>query len=155
PAGFTIGIQARVKTAAGKPAALATLVHTSALGSTADLTVASTLVTTSLLDAGGSALGDFNAATYSRAVQATADGLTPGDVPDLADHAAVVAAMDRLAGAVAGLKDDLGALRQDLAKIDARLGAIQDQLAKLVSPGPTPAGPAATPSPTPPTPSPP
>ncbi|MFN3431093.1 MAG: SMP-30/gluconolactonase/LRE family protein, partial [Candidatus Sericytochromatia bacterium] len=160
PAGYTYVVVARVKTAAGDEAALKTLAKVTTLGTTVDMGTASTLVTTAAVQGRADALGEFNPATFQRAIEATARHLTADQVPDLADTSAILARMTALGEAVSELKTALGSLQSELAEVKQRLADLEATIrasaaptatpgvTATVSPAPT-ATPTASPTPTP------
>jgi sugar lactone lactonase YvrE len=143
PAGYTYVVMARIKTAAGDEAALKTLAKVTTLGTTVDLGTASTLVTTAAVAGRSDALGEFNPATFQRAIEATARHLSADMVPDLADTGAILASMSALGEQVAELKTALGTLQSELAEVKQRLADLEATIKQGASAAPT-ATPAAT-----------
>lgn len=144
PAGFTYVVVARVETAAGEAASLKTLAKATTLGTTVDLDMANTLVTTAVVNGREDALGEFNAATFQRAVETTAKHLDPQALPDLADSSAVLTFMTALAEDVTELKSAVTELKSMLAKVSERLdeleAAIKDRNAASAAPSASPSG---------------
>lgn len=128
PAGFTYVVAARVKTAAGDATTLKTLAKATTLGTTVDLDVANTLVTTTVVNGREDALGEFNAATFQRAVETTAKHLNAQSLPDLADSSAILAHMAALAEEVTELKSAVTELKSMLAKVTERLDQLEAEL---------------------------
>jgi sugar lactone lactonase YvrE len=128
PAGFTYVVAARVKTAAGDATTLKTLAKATTLGTTVDLDVANTLVTTAVVNGRQDALGEFNAATFQRAVETTAKHLSANTLPDLADSSAVLAHMTALAEEVTELKSAVSELKSMLAKVTERLDQLEAEI---------------------------
>jgi sugar lactone lactonase YvrE len=156
PAGYTYVVVARIKTAAGDEAALKTLAKVTTLGTTVDLGTASTLVTTAAVAGRSDALGEFNPATFQRAIEATARHLSADQVPDLADTGAILARMTALGEQVAELKTALGTLQSELAEVKQRLADLEATIRASAAPTATPAAtvtasaaPTAAPTPTP------
>lgn len=130
PPGFTVALIARVTTAAGKAATMTTLARSSPLGVTADITLATTLVTTTLVAGRGDALGDLNTGTYARAVATTEEKLPP-QVPDLADHAALIGVMAKLSTETSLLRTDVNDLKSSLAKVVESLEDLKKRVKDL------------------------
>ncbi|MNS61073.1 Serine/threonine-protein kinase PknD [compost metagenome] len=143
PAGYTYVVVARIKTAAGDEAALKTLAKVTTLGTTVDVGTASTLVTTAAVAGRSDALGEFNPATFQRAIEATARHLSADLVPDLADTGAILASMTALGEQVSELKTALGTLQSELAEVKQRLADLEATIKQGASAAPT-ATPAAT-----------
>jgi hypothetical protein len=127
PAGYTFLVVAAIKTAEGKDARFETMTHPTQLGATADVSAATTLVTAALVD-GRSELGEFNAAKFKSAVDATAKNLDPDALPDFADREAVLASVRELQASVAELKTALDEMRQQLQDIQDSLSDLKKQL---------------------------
>jgi hypothetical protein len=106
-----------------KDVTLQTLVRSDELGATTRIDVATSLITLAVSQGQGD-LGDFNAAAFRTATEATGRKLTDADLPDLSDRTAIIAKMDELSAQVAELKDMLDLIRNDLQEI-------KDSLAKL------------------------
>jgi sugar lactone lactonase YvrE len=138
PAGFTYVVAARVKTAAGDATTLKTLAKATTLGTTVDLDMANTLVTTAVVNGRQDALGEFNAATFQRAVETTAKHLDAKTLPDLADSSAVLAHMTALAEQVTELKSAVTELKSMLAKVTERLDQLEAEIKGRGEPSPTP-----------------
>lgn len=138
PAGFTYVVAARVKTAAGDQATLKTLAKATTLGTTVDLDVANTLVTTAVVNGREDALGEFNAATFQRAVETTAKHLDANSLPDLADGSAILAHMTALAEEVTELKSAVTELKSMLAKVTERLDQLEAEIKGRGDASPTP-----------------
>lgn len=138
PAGFTYVVAARVKTAAGDATTLKTLAKATTLGTTVDLDVANTLVTTTVVNGREDALGEFNAATFQRAVETTAKHLDAKSLPDLADSSAILAHMAALAEEVTELKSAVTELKSMLAKVTERLDQLEAEIKGRGEASPTP-----------------
>jgi sugar lactone lactonase YvrE len=132
PAGFTYVVAARVKTAAGDATTLKTLAKATTLGTTVDLDVANTLVTTTVVNGREDALGEFNAATFQRAVETTAKHLDAKSLPDLADSSAILAHL-------AALAEEVTELKSMLAKVTERLDQLEAEIKGRGEASPTPA----------------
>jgi uncharacterized coiled-coil protein SlyX len=111
-----------------KEVTLQTLVAPSALGATTAIDTASSLVTLAVTEGQGG-LGQFNAAAFRTATEATAKNLADGDVPDLSDRSAILAKVDQLSRSIAELKTALDAIKQDLRDIKQSLDDLKNQLA--------------------------
>ena len=155
PAGYSFVVSADRATNDDKIASFRTLARSSALGATANIDAASTMVSGAVLrDQHGSDLGTVNAATFQAARESTASHLDQASLPDFTSRTDVAAKMDVLIGKVAELKSSVDQLKTDLQDIKQTLAQIQAQLAAQQGrtpsgPGPTPipAGPRATPTP--------
>lgn len=118
PSGYTFMVVAQARdTQLAKDVTLQTLVRSSDLGATAPITVGTSLVTIAVTEGQGGTLGDFNAATFRTASEATAKNLKDNDIPDLSDRSAMVRKVDELATSVAELKQAVNEIRQTLKDI--------------------------------------
>ncbi|MDB5100761.1 MAG: hypothetical protein JWM80_5182 [Cyanobacteria bacterium RYN_339] len=146
PAGHTYMVVARGRdTGRNKDVTLQTLVAPSELGATTAIDTSTSLVTLAVTqDQGNQALGQFNAAAFRTATEATAKGLGDKDVPDLSDRGAVLAKVTELSKSIAELKTALEAIRQDLKDIKQSIDELKTQVAKQQQappPQPQPQGP--------------
>ena len=140
PPNQTFVVAARVRTAAGKPATFQTLARTTAEGTDAPISAASTMVASAVVKKEG-ALAKFQPEAYRAAVDATARHLTDADLPDFSDPAAIAAKMEALAAAIAEVKTRMAAVEEQLAEVKAELAEIKDQLEagkKAEAPKPSP-----------------
>jgi hypothetical protein len=139
PAGYTfMVVVAAQDQSRGKEVTLQTLVHPTELGATTNIDTSTSLVTLAVTQ-GQSGLGEFNAAAFRTATEATAKQLKAEDVPDLSDRSAILAKVDQLSQSIAELKQALDDVKQDLKDIKDQLDAINQKLSASPSPTPTPA----------------
>lgn len=140
PAGYTFMVVAQAKdTKLNKDVTLQTLVKSSELGATANVSVPSSFVTMAVTEGQGSQLGEFNAASFRTATEAAAKGLTDDDLDALSDRSALLKRIDSLAESIAELKQALDAIRKDLKDIKTSLDEIKNKLDSQ-SPAPQPQG---------------
>ena len=131
PKGYTYKVVARCRTAAGKPAQLQNLAKAGELGATANLDMGSTMVTTSILTGATGGLGEIDVDQLKRAIAQTGERLDGAKLPDLADPAAMLAAMRELEGAVAELRTELGGLRRAVGELRASVAELDGKIAAL------------------------
>lgn len=121
PPGHSYVVVARYPGEGGKDTTLKTLARPgSDPNAFQDLSPASTILTTALTKDQAGLPGDFDGATYARAVELIDGKLATGARPNLDDPAAVVAWLDSHAAADAALKAALDALRPQVAAGEPR-----------------------------------
>lgn len=118
PSGYTFMVVAQAHDSTlDKDVTLQTLVRSSELGATAPISVATSLVAVAVTEGANGTLGDFNAATFRTAAEATAKHLADSDIPDLSDRTAMIRKVDDLATSVSELKQAVTEVRQTLKDI--------------------------------------
>lgn len=157
PKGYAYVLATRIKTAAGKEVALSTMARIGDGSALADLSAASSVVTSAAV-AGLTDLGALDLARFEAALEAVSQRLGGEAPPDLGDRAAVDAFFQRLQQADPSLKPLLDTVRQSLKDTAAvSLEALKKQLAAETRPvgaNLQPAAPRPTPTPGTPTPEP-
>jgi hypothetical protein len=157
PKGYAYVLAARIKTAAGKEVALRTMARVGDGSALADLSPASSVVTSAAV-AGLKDLGALDLAKFEAALEAVGQRLGGEALPDLGDRAALEAHIQRLQQADPTLKPLLDAVRQSLQDTaDVSLEGLKRQLAAETRPvganlqpmAPTPRPEAPTPEPLP------
>jgi hypothetical protein len=135
----TYMVVARFKTADGKSARLQTLVRPNELGSTADVSAATSLVTAAVVTGSRKAFGALNPATFSLAVATVEKHATKDKLPNWTDPTAVVASIQQLQNEVGELKTQLASIKRDVEMIKASLDEVDKRLDDLErSPSPSP-----------------
>lgn len=153
PADAAVVVAARVRTADGRAAMLHTIAKPTALGATAEVSGASTMVAAALVSSRSDALEQFNPAVFQTATEATARNMSVADLPDFADRQAVVRRMNELAARISEIQAALDDLRKEIAEIKASIEDLKAMIAGLrmgpaaamtPPPGSVPPGPGAT-----------
>ena len=129
PAGHTfMVVVAGRDQARQKDMTLQTLVQPSELGATTQVDTSTSLVTLAVTEGQGQ-LGNFNAAAFRTATEATARHLDANSLPDLSDRSAVLARVEELSRTVVELKQAIEEIRQALQEIQASLEELKTQVA--------------------------
>ena len=150
PHGFTFMIVAQVKTETGAVAEFRTMAKLTPLGVVVDVSPASTLVTTNLLDGfDGSELGEFQPAKFLSATNAVAKRLTSDNVPDFSSIESIRSSIARLSQDIGELKSMITDMRRDLGNIQQSFDRLQQTINNSRIPTPQPPIPSTTARPTP------
>jgi DNA-binding beta-propeller fold protein YncE len=140
-AGFAYVVIARVKTTGGRFVTLRGLAQPGSDGATADINIATTVLTLFLTDGLSGLPGTFDPAQYKRAVALVYSHLVNEGSPDPADSTSIIAKVAAWAAVDPELKSLLDALRAALGKnqppLDSLLAkiALLDHQAPPASPG--------------------
>ena len=145
PDGQAFVVQSHVNTAAGKPARLFSLARAAA-GAEAELSVASTVVTTGVLAGPAADLTRFASAPFGQAVAAARTALAAGPTPDVASREAVMGAVGALLRQVPALRDAMDLVRRDMGMPPAAVAAAAPTAAPASASPSAPASPTAAPS---------
>jgi hypothetical protein len=137
PKGYTFVVNVRVKTAAGREAALQTLARPADRSVTADVSTATTVLTAAAVD-GQADLGALDTAKFTAATSQASERLAGQAAFDLADRAQLLGAVDRLQQADPALKPMVAAVRASLQDTSVSLEALKKQLASRLPSDPQP-----------------
>jgi hypothetical protein len=128
PKGYTFVISVRVKTAAGKDAALQTLTRPAGRSVMADVSTATTVLTAAAVN-GQADLGALDSAKFAAAAAQARTRMGDAATLDLADRAQLLAEVDRMQQADPALKPMVAAVRASLQDTSVSLEALKKQLA--------------------------
>lgn len=153
PKGYTFVISVRVKTAAGREAALQTLARPADRSVQANVSTATTVLTAAAVN-GQADLGALDTAKFAAAAAQASARLGAQGTVDLADRAQLLATLDRMQQADPALKPLVAAVRASLQDTSVSLEALKKQLASRLPSDPQPwitedGQPAPKPTPTP------
>lgn len=131
PANFTYVVAARVHSGSSDQGELETLVKASPLGSSADISLASTLVSASVVDGLKGSLGELNPVAFKQAIRGVGPHCLDGGLPDVSDHAGLVRRMKGLSAQLSDVQSALDDMRQDLQDIKTSLDQLHQQVDEL------------------------
>jgi sugar lactone lactonase YvrE len=137
PSGYTFVVAAEVPTADDRVASFRSLVQVAAVGASANIDPASTIVTAGVVSGlAKRQLGTLDTTRFEQAREAVAKRLTAEAFPDFTDGAAVKASFEATAAEMAELRDAVTQLQTEMVKTAQSLDALQDAANTASSPSP-------------------
>jgi hypothetical protein len=152
PAGYSYMVVARVALKQGDPARLTTLVRSTAQGVTAPISGESTLAATGVTRSFSGALGEYNPARFTEAIQLVRANVSGAGPINWASLTEVAAKIDQLEKRVGALESAISELRMQVQRIEKSLEELKADVAQIKDqkdekpPVSTPSSPPVTPS---------